>query len=50
MMLAIDIIDGWGLGNEALHELLLKKNKVMLYMFAVYFTVKACTTESVVHY
>ena len=50
MMLAIDIIDGQGLGNEALHELLLKKNKVMLYVFAVYFTVKVRTTEPVVHY
>ena len=47
MMLAINIIDGQGLGNEALRELLLKKNKVMLYIFAVYFTVKACTTEPV---
>ena len=31
MALAIDIIDGRGLSNEARRELLLKKSKVMLY-------------------
>ena len=31
MALAIDITDGRGLGNEARHELQLKKSKVILY-------------------
>ena len=31
MALAIDITDGRGFSNEARHELLLKKSKVMLY-------------------
>ena len=39
--LAIDATDGWGLSNEARHELLPNKSKVMLYLlFAVHYTVK----------
>ena len=32
MALAIDTIDGRGLSNEARHELLPRKSKVMLYL------------------
>ena len=34
--LAVDIIDGWGLSNEARHELLPKKSKVTLYCCSLY--------------
>ena len=41
MTLAVDITDGRGLSNEALHELLPKKRKVMLYL--QFITRTSCT-------
>ena len=41
MALAIDTIDGWGLRNKVRHELLPKKSKVTLYVFAFCYMVKA---------
>ena len=41
MALAIDTVDGRGLSNKVHRVLLPKKSKVMLYIFAVHFTVKA---------
>ena len=35
MILAIDLIDGRGLSNEARHWLLPKKSKVMLYLLFI---------------
>ena len=38
---AIDITDGWGFSNEARHELLPNKNKVMHAVLAIHYIVKA---------
>ena len=40
MTLAINIADRHGLSNKVCHELLSKKSKIMLYVFAIHFAVK----------
>ena len=45
MALAIDIDDGYGLSNEARHELLLKESKVHNAVLAFHFTVNSYLTN-----